>query len=453
VRTLFSYGDGIPRYLGIWMVTTPVLVLGLRRFGVPRAAVAVVFLTTLPSLSRNPPWWFEVPARLWILGAACIAITAWLVQQIRASRDSERPDVANRELVERGVDWRWAVGLAALALALRVPLAWWDPGISDIPTSTEIAAEQLLDGDNPYTLPNPDTQVGHYQYPAGSILAHLPFVALQPDRLFGEEHVGVRVAIWFNEAVTVVLLLWAGALVGRSRAGQAAAFAYAMHPVLLREAGQTVANDLILATLVLGAAVALARRRPMLGAVLVGLAISVKPVVVAALPVVLVAVGWQAAAAAVLVAVGVQLPFLLFPTPGTHGLRWILEPVGRAEIAPVLRANSLWWPVYLVVGTSAAAIKTASRASLALCLAAAAWAGWQLRRTELTLERLAAAFALPLFLAWATASMQRTNYQCWYLAPFLLAVGLRVAEPPPSVRGPMNRLGASVRDRTGLSEG
>ena len=244
----------------------------------------------------------------------------------------------------------------------------------------------------------------------------------------------MRVTIWLNEAITVVLLLWAGALVGRARAGQAAAFAYAMHPVLLREAGQTVANDLILATLVLGAAIALARRRPMVGAALVGLAVSVKPVAVAVAPVVLLAAGWQAAAVAGFVAVGVQAPFLLFPTPGTHGLRWILEPVGRAEIAPVLRANSLWWPVYLAVGTGAAAVKTAARVSLALCLGAAAWAGWRLRRTELTLDRLAAAFALPLFLAWATASMQRTNYQCWYLAPFLLAIGLSVAEPPPSVR-------------------
>ena len=51
-----------------------------------------------------------------------------------------------------------------------------------------------------------------------------------------------------------------------------------------------------------------------------------------------------------------------------------------------------------------------------------------LARRGVTLSRTAAAFALPLFVAFAMASVQRTNYQDWYLTPFLLCVGLTVRE-------------------------
>jgi hypothetical protein len=196
--------------------------------------------------------------------------------------------------------------------------------------------------------------------------------------------------------------------------------------VLLREAGQTVANDLILATLLLGAVLAAVRRRPVLAGVLVGLAISVKPAAVAVVPVLLFVGGWRSVVAVGATALAVQLPFFLWPSVGGHGLEWILEPVGRPDTAETLRANSLWWPMYAWLGTGERVVDVAARISLLLTFGAAAWCGVVVRRLGVTVERLAAAMALPLFLAWATASMQRTNYQCWYLASFLLAVGMTV---------------------------
>jgi hypothetical protein len=435
VRGIFEYGPGIPRYLGYWLVVTPLLLGGLRLLGVRRGALVVLGLSTLPTLARNPPVWFPLWVRAPVLAAGYAVVAAWLVARARAGHKGPAPR-GGRHGSRRPapVPWGAVVALCGAALAARVTLAWWDPGISDIATSTEIAAHQLLSGTNPFVAVNPDTQVGRYQYPAGTVLAHVPFVWAMPEVVAGEGHMGVRTAVWAGDLATIVLLAWAGARLGRPRAGLAAALAYGLHPVVLREAGQTVANDLLLTGLAAGAAVALSRGRHLLAGGLTGAAISVKPAAAALVPLLVVAGGWPAALLAVGVPVLVQAPFLLWPTPGWHGLRWIAEPVGRPDAYAVLRANSLWWPLYALAGAGPAVVRAAEGAALAVTGVAAVWAGRRARGAAL--GGVAAAVALPLFASWALASMQRTNYQCWYLAPFCLAVGLTVRERAPAAPQP-----------------
>lgn len=426
MRTIFEYGPGIPRYLGYWMVVTPVLLAGLRMLGVRRDGLVVVGLSTLPTLSRNPPVWFPLGVRAVVLGASYAVIGAWLVRRLRGSpAGPPRPAAPVR--------WGAVVVLCALGLVARAGLSWWDPGISDVATSTEIATRQLLDGRNPYTEPNPDTQVGWYQYPAGTVLAHLPFVWAVPDRLAGEDHMGVRAAVWAGDLGLMVLMSWVGARLGRPRAGLAAALAYGLHPVVLREAGQTVANDLILSGLAAAAAVALWHRRPVLAGGLAGLATSVKPAAAVLVPLLWAAGGWPAALAAAGVPVLLQAPFLVWPEPGWHGLRWIVEPVGRPDTYVLLRANSVWWPLYAAVGAGRAVVRAVEAAALAATAGLAVWAGRRARTAPPV--AVAAAVALPLFASWVLASMQRTNYQGWYLAPFCLAVGFTVREAAPRRAG------------------
>lgn len=427
MRAVFEYGPGIPRYLGYWLVVTPLVLGGLRHLGVRRGALLVLGLSTLPTLARNPPWWFPLWVRAPVLAASYLVIAAWLVARARAGRRS-RAWAEGREgpLRPARIPWRAVVVLCAAALAARAALAWWDPGISDIATSTEVAAHQLLSGTNPFVAGNPDTQVGRYQYPAGTVLAHVPFVWAVPETIGGEGHMGVRAAVWFGDLATIVLLAWAGARLGRPRAGLAAALAYGLHPVVLRESGQTVANDLLLSGLAVAAAAALSQDRRALAGGLAGLAVSVKPAAAALVPLLVLAGGWWAALAAVAVPVLLQAPFLLWPEPGWHGLRWIAEPVARPDTYAVLRANSMWWPLYALAGAGKGVVRVAEGVALAVTAAASAWAGRRARGAPL--DALAAAVALPLFVSWALASMQRTNYQCWYLAAFCLAVGLTVEE-------------------------
>jgi len=416
--SIFTYDGGVPRYLGLWLVLTPVLAVGLAALGVRGHAVVAAVLATLPSLSRNPPSWFVPPLRSWVLGAAYLYLAIWLIARVRA-----RDDVAT---APRAVDRRAVLALVAVALALRVPLAWWDPGISQIGTSTELAAKQLLNGHNPYAEPNPLADYGTYQYPAGTLLLNTPAVAAVPRSVAGEEHIGIRLVLWLNEALAVVLLAWAGARFGRARAGLAAAFAYAVGPTLVRESGMTVANDLVMALLVTAAAVALASRRPTAARALIGLAIAVERSATLVLPILWLVAGPAAVALGVGVPVVLQLPFLVAGHPGLHEVRAIVEPATRRESLAILRADSMWWPVYRAFGNGSGVLRAVALVGLAVAAAAAVWAGLELRRRGVTLSRTAAAFALPLFVAFAMASVQRTNYQDWYLTPFLLCVGLTV---------------------------
>jgi hypothetical protein len=418
IHDVFEYGPGIPRYLGMWVVLTPVLVVALVRARVRPGAVLAVFVSTLPSLNRNPPSWFGFPLRWVVLTASSAYLVTWLVARVRAAPASTSRNPPSQG-GSAGKRW-WVAALVALTLALRVPLAWWDPGISQIGTSTERATHQLLDGRNPYPLPNPDADFGTYQYPAGTLLAHTPLVWATPDTVAGEEHIGLRATLWLTDAAATALLTTA--------AGPLAGFVYAVHPTLVRESGLTVANDVLLALFVAAAAIALSRRRTLAAGALAGLAISIKPAAVFAVPVLLVAVGWLPALASVAVPAVLQFPFLLWQSPGLHPFRGLLEPATRNEPLVVLR-ESTWYPLYRAVGHGDGVRSLIALVGIAIAGVVALWAGRELRRRGITLSGAAAALALPLLVSYALAGTPRTNYQDWYLTAFVLVAALDRADP------------------------
>lgn len=419
VRDLLTYGPGIPRYLALWLPLAPLLGCALAVGRARRGAALAIGLSTLPTFLIHNASGLPLMARWAAMAGILAALLAWLTARLRDGEPADRPAAR--------VSWPVVVGLIGVALAVRVPLAWLDPGIADIPRASETAARQLLMGANPWTAPNPETVVGTYQYPAGSLLAHLPIVAVAPHELGGERWIGARMTLWATEAAAVALLAWAGARAGHPRGGLIAAAAYALHPTLARDSGMTVANDLILALCATGSAVALARRRPMAAAVLAGLAVSVKPVAVVLIPLLLIAAGWRAALLAAAVPAVLQAPFLLLPSPGLHGIAAMLEPVGRVEPGPVL-SYSIWAPLYQLLDPTPALLRTVGAASAVGGLATGAWIGWRLRRDPHTTARVTAAYAVALLVPFLFAFVQRTNYQDWYLTPFLLCAGL-AAEP------------------------
>jgi hypothetical protein len=415
VRDLLTYGPGIPRYLALWCPLASLLgcMLAVRR--ARHIPALVIGLSTLPTfLIHNPPSW-PLVARWAAMAGLLAALLSWLMAQLRDGNPADRSPTR--------VSWPVVLGLVGMALAVRVPLAWLDPGIADIPRASETAARQLLEGTNPWVALNPETVAGTYQYPAGSLLAHLPLVAVAPRELAGEPWIGARATLWASEAAAVALLAWAGARAGYPRGGLLAAAAYALHPTLARNAGMTVANDLILALCATASAVALARRRPMVAAGLAGLAVSVKPVAVVLLPLLLMAVGWRSALLAAAVPVVLQTPFLLLPSPGLHGIAAMLEPVGRVEPDPVL-AYSIWAPLYRLLDPTPALLRVVGIASAVGGLAAGCITGWRLRKGPNSTARVTAAYALALLVPFLLAVVQRTNYQDWYLTPFLLCAGL-----------------------------
>lgn len=408
MRGVFEYGPGIPRYLGMWVVLLPVLLAGLAWMRVRPGALVAIALSTLPSLTRNPPFWFPFPLRWVVLTAASAYLVVWLAARVRSTtRATDATGAATRPLV--------IAALVALALVIRVPLAWWDPGISQIGTSTERAADQLLDGRNPYPLPNPDADFGTYQYPAGTLLAHTPLIAVVPDEVAGEQHIGLRATLWLTDAAAVGVLAWA--------TGPTAAFAYAVHPTLVRESGLTVANDVLLALLVAGAAIALSRRRTVAAAVFAGLAISVKPAAVLAVPVLLMAAGWIPAIVSVAVPAVLQLPFLVWQSPGLHPFKGLLEPATRDETLIVLR-ESTWYPLYRTIGHGDTIRSVIALLGVVVAGLVALWAGRELRRRGVTLGRAAAALSLPLLVSYVLAGTPRTNYQDWYLTAFVVVVAV-----------------------------
>lgn len=431
MEELFTYPPGIPRYLALWLPLVPVLVAGLWWAGARWVTIGVVVASTLPTFVLHvpsaPPW--PQLARYVLLVGSETVVLLWLVRQVRRPPRLVRSDDAV-------VPAQLAVGLVALALVVRVPLAWIDPGISDIPTSTETAVTQLLDGTNPYTVDNPDTHLGRYQYPAGTLLSHAPFVWAAPGTVAGEEHIGVRTAIWTTEVLAVLLLLWAGTRLASRRAGAAAAFAYAVHPTLVRDAGMVVANDLLVGVAVAGSAYAFARRRGWVAGLLLGFAIAVKPSAAVLLPLLLVADGLRPTAWAVAVPALLQAPFLLWPRPGLHGIGAMLEPVAREDAFGVLR-SSAWWPWYAATGGRAWAVTAAAVVGLLVALAVAAWVGGRLREDRAPVA-VAAGFAAPLTAVFLLASVQRINYGDWALTAMLLAVGL-VSAAEVSRRRPRGR--------------
>lgn len=439
MREVFLYGAGVPRYLAVWLPLAPLLVGLLLAVRVRRDVVAWALATTLPTfLLHNPPYALPLPLRWALLVAVAGFVTAWLAARVRAPAVSGPPP--GREPMR----WGAVAAIALVALSLRAPLAWADPGISDFATATETAARQLAAGTNPWTLPNPYATVGTYQYPIATPVLSLPFVLAVPDPLLGEEHVGARAAIWAIDVAAIVLLAWAGARWGRARAGLLAAGAYALHPTLVRESGIVVANDLMLAAAAAGVAVALAVRRPYVAAALVGLAVSIKPSAAVLGVLLLAAEGLRPTLVAAALPILAQVPFLLWPRPGLWGVAAIAEPLTRAEPALVLELSG-WWPVYALagaldgppdalVGDIGPLLDVLGAVAVLAGLAVAAWAGRRLRRDGADPARAAAAVAVALVVPFLLATVQRTNYQDWYLTPALLAAAL-VGLPRPGGAG------------------
>lgn len=417
VRDFFLYGAGVPRYVALWLPLAPVLIVGLLALRVRRDAVIAVAVSTLPTFFlHNPPYWLPLPLRWLLLVTVLAYLVAWLAVRVRDDRGTPAATVPQR------VRWAPVAGLALLAVVLRAPLAWADPGISDFATATETAARQLLAGLNPWTLPNPFATVGTYQYPIATPLLSLPFVAAVPDTVLGEAHIGARAAVWASDVIAVVLLAWGGARAGYRWAGLVAAFAYTVHPTLVRESGIVVANDLMLAVAALAAAFALAHRRILVAAALVGLGISIKPAAAVLLPLTLLAAGPLAALVAVAVPVALQLPFLVWPSPGLWGLSAIAEPLARPEPSIILELSS-WWPVYALLGGSPGLLRVLGLVAVAAGFAVSAWAGWRIRHAP-SLARVSAAFGLTLLVPFVLAVVQRTNYQDWFLPSLLLCAAL-----------------------------
>jgi len=414
VHELLTYGPGIPRYLALWLPLAPALGVVLAAGRLPWQAAAAVAVSTLPTflLHTPPPW--SAGART-VAVAACLAVLgAWLLSLLRAqparwAADSE-PAVA---------PWAALAAAALLAVALRAPLAWLDPGIGDFATASELAAQQLLAGANPYLETNPYATVDAYQYPAGTILAHLPLAALDPGWLAGEEHLGARATLWAADAAAVVALGAVLSAAGRARAGVVAALLYAVHPTLVRESGIVVANDIGLGALAAGCGLALARRRPVLAGALVGAAIAVKPVALVLVPLLLGAAGARPALLALALPAAVQLPFLLLPVPGLHGLAAIAEPAARLE-SPLTLGPSLW----VALPPSPGLVRVLSVLGAVAAAVVGALTGRLLRRRSGDPTAALAAVALPLLTAHLLGTRWPANFSSWYLAPLLLCAAL-----------------------------
>jgi len=425
VTDLLTYGGGVPRYLALWLPLAPALVLVLRRLGMPWTRMGLVLASTLPTFALHPPSGPGPDGLRLALVVAVVAVqAAWLVTALGGAPAPPPPRRAGRGTLAAAV---------LVALAVRAPLAWIDPGIGDFGTASDTAARQLLDGRNPYLAANPYATVGAYQYPAGTLLAHVPAAALLPPELGGESWLSARVTLWAVDAVAVALLGAAG--------GPALAWTWALHPTLVRESAVVVANDVPLTLLAALAALALARRRPLAAGVAVGLAVAVKPTALVLVPLLIAAAGPGSAVLAAAVPAALQLPFLLLPRPGLHGLAAIAEPAARSDPGGALPLSA--WRLLL---SDAGQLRPAALLGVALA-AAVAWAtGRALRSGSGGDARAAAAVCLPLLVAFALATRWPTNFATWSLAPLLLAAtaearSVRPApapdeEPVPAVTAP-----------------
>lgn len=439
---LLTYADGIPRYGALWVLATPVVAAVARAAGVRGRHLRLLVATTLPTLGLHVaavPWAWPFAVRWGVVVASLVAVGWLLGGLLRAAAASATHDARPSH--------RWpvppvvvVVALVVVAVALRAALAVLDPGISDIPQASEAAARQLLAGDNPYVTANPHTVAGVYQYPAGTLLWHLPFVALLPaGGLLGEPFVAARAAAWAVDAAVVAALAWLGLRTPLPRwVALAPAVVWAVHPTVLRETGLTAANDVAMGVLVAAAGWVLARRaRPGVAGVLLGLAVAVKPPAAALVPAVAVLAGWRTVLVAGGVAAALQLPFLLWPEVGLHGIAALLEPVARAEDGYEVLRFSLWWPVYAVAGASAGVVRAAGIAAVGAAAAVGWWTARRIGAGEGTGSPAAvlAALALPLLVLFLLAPGWRANFQDWMLPAAVLAA-LTPALPRPGGGGP-----------------
>ena len=439
---LLLYGDGVPRYLTLWVPLAVLLVAVLLAARVRGRTLLLVLVTTLPPFglhSRALPGGPPVGLGWSVVVAVVVVAAAVLVRALRrpAAATPAQASAARAPAARAPAPFAAAAALAVLAVAVRAVLTLVDPGSSDILRSGETAARDLLAGSNPYLVVNEHSVVGTYQYPAASLLWHVPTAALLPQgvTVLGESWVAGRLAVAAADVLVVGLLAVGLARLGRRRAGLVAAAAYALHPALARDSGLTGANDVLLAAALLGVALLLAGGRGPAAGVVLGLAVSVKPVAVVALPVVLLGAGVGAAGLAAAVALALQAPFWLLPRPGLHGLSALSEPAGRPEDYDVLR-RSLWWPLYALAGDGDRVVAAVTVLAVLVAVLVAVRAGVTLRRSAGPVPGpgpAVAAVTLPLLVLFALASVWRPNFEAWWLLGVLAAVVL-VGEGAPSPR-------------------
>lgn len=413
--SLFTYGPGIPRYIGLWLVLTPLAVAVLVAGRVRWVAVAVFVAITLPWLAAGPLPFLTPAVRFVLVTASMLLLIGWTIR--RVAKPAADAGARRRE----PVPWKALGALAVLTVAVRAPLAWIDPGISSIGLSTEHAVRELLSGVNPYAEPNPHADFGTYQYPVGTILANLPLVALMPTEVLGEQHLGIRMTSWLVDVLNVAVLVIASARWGRARAGVVAGAAYALCAPLVRDSGLSTANDLLLALFVLLAVFAIAERRMPLAALAVGLAIAVKPPAVLLLPLLVGVAGVVPALLAAAIPALLQAPLLIWQAPGWKEIEALAEPAGRSDGTDFL-ANSVWYPLLAVVGDDPGVLRILAVVGILSAGVAACWAGLRLRRDSRDLTTVAAAAALPLLVVFALAPVPRLNYEDWYAPALILCV-------------------------------
>lgn len=454
---LLTYGGGIPPLCRDLAAALPVLLLALITAGAGRRAIALLTLATIPTLFLHfaalpvtlpfAVTWLGTVGSLVCIGAVLVAVL----------RGPQGPVVRRpADAVEPSAGWSVrpvpaAVAVVAFALGLRAVLAWIEPGISDIPQASEHAARQLLAGSNPYVAANPYTVAGIYQYPAGSLLWHLPFVAVIGEgAIAGETFLAARAAAWAVD-VGVVAVLAAGGVAAvrgasarQAGSGNAAvpavaflpAVVYTLHPTLIRETGLTAANDVLMGVAVAACAWLLWRGHHLGAAIALGLAVAVKPPAVVLVGVLLLVSGWRRVLQAGLVAAALQVPFLLWPDVGLHGLAAIAEPTARAADGYLVLRASTWWPVYAAAGTPDWLVSGLGAVAALAGLAVAAWTGWTVARRDGGPDTYLAAVALPLLLLFLLAPGWRVSFQAWMLPAVLLAVALPLLPahaPEPTV--------------------
>ena len=448
IRDLLFYGAGVPRFVFIWLLVTPAMIWLARAAGLRGRRLALLVATTLPTFglhSAAVPGLTSFPVQWAITTLSLGALATMLLRVVTHGLPPVGPCTST--WLQRRVSYLPALTtVVLLGVVLRAVWTWIDPGIADIPQASEFAARQVLAGLNPYVEPNPFTYTPVYQYTAGTISWHLPFVAAIPDgRVMGETFMAARLSAWAMDALAMAAIGIAGWLaVGRPERVPVIclvpAALYALNATMIREVGLTAANDVLMAVLsAIAVGLLSTGRNRRSAAACWGLAVSVKLPALALAPIFVAVAGIRPVLLAGCTALALQTPFFLWPTVGLHGLDAILEPALRNDSYDVVR-RSVWWPLYgllaaqgrlasvlsyvpLSVGTSIAVLGVRSLTN-----------GRRGRRAVQEGERLLALAALTLTSLVLLAPGWRNNFQSWPLplAVLVAASGIWTTQEPTS---------------------
>jgi len=260
----------------------------------------------------------EVTRFLWLTGVAVAAYAAGMALVARGIPDS------------RGL----LAGALLLAAVWRVPLVLAPPLLS-----TDIY-RYIWDGriqrlrHNPYGSAPADPALQHLHSPLTRLTEHADLPTIYPPaaEIFfravasvDESVLAFKVAITLCDVVIALLLLgWLG-VIDRSRWW---VLAYAWHPLVALEGAGSGHIDFLGVALLVGGAVALARRRGLLAATALALAVAVKFIPLVLAPMVLGRLTWRhaAAGAGVLLALyawfGVFLDGPVMGSLGEYARRW-----------------------------------------------------------------------------------------------------------------------------------